>query len=84
MTAPGCISFTSAADTNTEFVVATCEYGEDVTAMVERGSCWATQFHRKNRANWDVSSLVTSVDRLHLMSLTSTRLSIYEMGNVSV
>ena len=34
-----------AADTNTEFVVATCEYGEDVTAMVERGSCWATQFH---------------------------------------
>ena len=35
----------SYADTNTEFVVATCEYGEDVTAMVERGSCWATQFH---------------------------------------
>ena len=34
-----------AADTNTEFVVATCEYGEDVTAMGARGSCWATQFH---------------------------------------
>tara|TARA_Y100001936_G_scaffold239841_1_gene273530 strand:- start:8429 stop:9085 length:657 start_codon:yes stop_codon:yes gene_type:complete len=34
-----------AAETAAEFVVATCEYGKDVIAMVERGSLWATQFH---------------------------------------
>jgi imidazole glycerol-phosphate synthase subunit HisH len=26
-------------------VVATCDYGGPVTAMVERGRLWATQFH---------------------------------------
>jgi|TARA_B100001123_G_C15115235_1_gene949099 glutamine amidotransferase len=34
-----------AAETNSKFVVATCEYGTEVTAMVEHGSLWATQFH---------------------------------------
>jgi len=35
-----------AVDTEEEYVVATCEYGTAVTAMVERGdSLWATQFH---------------------------------------
>jgi len=33
-----------AAET-TDDVVATCEYGGPVTAMVERGTLWATQFH---------------------------------------
>ena len=34
-----------AADADPELVVATCDYGSDVTAMVERESLWATQFH---------------------------------------
>ena len=35
-----------AADTEAEHVVATCEYGADLTAMVQLGdSVWATQFH---------------------------------------
>ena len=29
----------------TDEVVATCDYGGPVTALVERGSLWATQFH---------------------------------------
>ncbi|HYI60816.1 MAG TPA: imidazole glycerol phosphate synthase subunit HisH [Acidimicrobiales bacterium] len=28
-----------------DLVVATCDYGGPVAAMVERGRCWATQFH---------------------------------------
>ena len=35
-----------AADTEDDFVVATCDYVDDLTAMVERpGRVWATQFH---------------------------------------
>jgi imidazole glycerol-phosphate synthase subunit HisH len=34
-----------AAETEDEFVVATCDYGSDLTAMVQRGRMWATQFH---------------------------------------
>jgi len=35
-----------AADTEAEHVVATCEYGVDLTAMVQKGdTVWATQFH---------------------------------------
>ncbi len=29
----------------TDEVVATCDYGGPVTALIERGSLWATQFH---------------------------------------
>ena len=32
-------------ETEPALVAATCEYGVDVTAMVEKGSLWATQFH---------------------------------------
>ena len=28
-----------------DLVTATCDYGGPVTAMVDRGRCWATQFH---------------------------------------
>ncbi len=34
-----------AVETESRLVVATCEYGVEVTAMVEQGSLWATQFH---------------------------------------
>ena len=34
-----------AVETEPDLVVATCEYGIDVTAMVEKDSLWATQFH---------------------------------------
>lgn len=35
-----------AAETEADYVVATCDYGADLTAMVQRdGSVWATQFH---------------------------------------
>ena len=34
------------ADTEVDHVVATCEYGVDLTAMVQKGdTVWATQFH---------------------------------------
>jgi glutamine amidotransferase len=29
----------------TDDVVATCDYGGEVTAAVERGAVWGTQFH---------------------------------------
>ena len=34
-----------AAETPEDLIVATCDYGVEVTAMVEKGSLWATQFH---------------------------------------
>ena len=34
-----------AAETEPHLVAATCEYGVEVTAMVEQGTLWATQFH---------------------------------------
>jgi glutamine amidotransferase len=34
-----------AADADAGDVVATCDYGGPVTAMVEREGVWATQFH---------------------------------------
>jgi len=35
----------------TDDVVATCDYGGPVTAAVERGSLWATQFHPEKSAH---------------------------------
>ncbi len=35
----------SFAPGDSEDVVATCDYGGDVTAAVERGNLWGTQFH---------------------------------------
>jgi len=35
----------SFAPATTEHVVATCEYGGDIVAAVQRGNLWATQFH---------------------------------------
>jgi glutamine amidotransferase len=35
----------SYAPTTTEHVVATCEYGGDIVAAVQRDNLWATQFH---------------------------------------
>ncbi|MFN8039332.1 MAG: imidazole glycerol phosphate synthase subunit HisH [Acidimicrobiales bacterium] len=35
----------------TEDVVATCDYGGPVTAAVERGALWATQFHPEKSAH---------------------------------
>lgn len=32
-------------------VAATCDYGLDVTAAVQRGSLWATQFHPEKSAH---------------------------------
>jgi len=45
-----------AAETEDEFVLATCDYGGDVTALVGRPGCWATQFHpeKSARAGIDV------------------------------
>ena len=34
-----------AVETDPGLVIATCEYGVDLTAMVGKGSLWATQFH---------------------------------------
>ena len=34
-----------AAECDPSLVTATCSYGGDVVAMVERDTCWATQFH---------------------------------------
>lgn len=34
-----------AAEVPDDLVTATCDYGGPVTAMVDRGRCWATQFH---------------------------------------
>lgn len=33
------------ADCDPDLISATCDYGSTVVAMVERGRCWATQFH---------------------------------------
>jgi glutamine amidotransferase len=35
----------SFAPATTEYVVATCDYGGDLVAAVQRGNLWATQFH---------------------------------------
>lgn len=34
-----------AIDAPDDLITATCDYGGPVTAMVDRGRCWATQFH---------------------------------------
>jgi glutamine amidotransferase len=34
-----------AAECDESLVTATCRYGTDVVAVVEQGTCWATQFH---------------------------------------
>jgi glutamine amidotransferase len=35
----------SYAPATTEHVVATCDYGGDIVAAVQRDNLWATQFH---------------------------------------
>jgi len=50
----------------TDEVVAVCEYGAPVTAAIERGSLWATQFHpEKSSANGlrVLSNFVGAADR---------------------
>ena len=49
-------------------VVATCDYGGPVTAVVERGRLWATQFHPEKSASNGLALLETFV-----ASLTAAR-----------
>ena len=44
-------------------VVATCEYGGDVVAMVERGPLWATQFHPEKSSAVGLQLLANFVSR---------------------
>lgn len=44
-------------------VVATCDYGAPVTAAIERGALWATQFHPEKSAANGLRLLGTFVDR---------------------
>ena len=46
----------------TEDVVATCDYGGPVTAMVERGRLWATQFHPEKSGRTGLAVLRRFVD----------------------
>ena len=39
------------ADAAPDDVAATCDYGVDVVAAVQRGRLWATQFHPEKSAN---------------------------------
>lgn len=43
-------------------VAATCEYGADVTAAIERGRLWATQFHPEKSATNGLRLLESFVD----------------------
>lgn len=40
-----------------ELVTATCDYGGPVTAMVDQGRCWATQFHPEKSSTTGLSLL---------------------------
>ena len=44
-------------------VVATCEYGVDVPAVVERGALWATQFHPEKSGSVGLQLLASFVAR---------------------
>lgn len=46
-----------AAETEPEFVTATCDYGGDLCAMVGRPGCWATQFHPEKSARAGLAML---------------------------
>jgi glutamine amidotransferase len=46
----------------TDDVVATCDYGRPVTAAVERGNLWATQFHPEKSATNGLRMLANFVD----------------------
>jgi glutamine amidotransferase len=56
-----------AADAGDEYVVATCEYGVDLVAMVQKGeSVWATQFHPEksgDRGHHVTENFLTEVRR---------------------
>ena len=47
----------------TDEVVATCDYGGPVTALVERGSLWATQFHPEKSGRTGLSILRRFADQ---------------------
>jgi len=55
------------AETDDEFVVATCDYVSDLTAMVDRdGTVWATQFHPEksgNRGRQFATNFMAEVER---------------------
>jgi imidazole glycerol-phosphate synthase subunit HisH len=53
-----------AADTDDDLVTATCEYGGQVTAMVGRPGCWATQFHPEKSARSGLAMLAAFVDQV--------------------
>lgn len=44
-------------------VAATCDYGTAVTAVIERGALWATQFHPEKSATNGLRLLAAFVDR---------------------
>ncbi len=48
--------------TNADEIVATCDYGGPVTAMVQRDSLWATQFHPEKSGKVGLSLLANFVD----------------------
>ena len=51
-----------AADTESEAVVATCDYGGPVVAAVERDAMWATQFHPEKSGSVGLEVLRGFVD----------------------
>jgi glutamine amidotransferase len=52
-----------AADTDDAHVVATCDYGGEVVAAVERDNVWATQFHPEKSGHTGLAVLSAFVDR---------------------
>jgi imidazole glycerol-phosphate synthase subunit HisH len=51
-----------AAEADPADVVATCDYGGPVTAMVEQGPLWATQFHPEKSGTAGLALLANFVD----------------------
>jgi len=52
-----------AAECDPDVVVATCNYGSDVVAMIDAGhSCWATQFHPEKSAHDGLALLTAFVE----------------------
>jgi glutamine amidotransferase len=52
-----------AAETDDAIVTATCDYGGDLVAAVERGNVWATQFHPEKSAATGLAALGAFVAR---------------------
>ena len=50
-----------AAETDDALVSATCNYGGPVTAAIERGSLWATQFHPEKSGRTGLAALAAFV-----------------------